>query len=610
MKKRKYLYRLALVMLLGLILPAVLVLNIFWRYALRGWEETNQDFYGKALFTYTSLLDNKIKELETFAAQISADSREYNSILLGGGEAVTENAYQLYMAVRELQEKYVRRDVSEWGIYFYDADRIITSSYSYDPDIFIYKYTGQNRETAVCADFFSEDNYAILNTLFDSTNTEENNTGCLLVGICTRIGENNEKALVFFVLSPQDINSSLAIAGGEGIAYYLMDQEKERVLLMWGDIPEEDASEILSSEEWKYTLGMRQRVLYDINTSYQKIDIKAYVSQDSLQTNIIKWVNDTKLLLFGTVILLLFTCSIALYISYKPMYELTSEFEDYGEDEFDMIRHKLVDQGSRIDEQQMLILDLLLNHLIYGVPISEERIKQLGIGESMRYYCVFLIEGYTFINSEMEKLTTEIEQNHNARIFMTDWNGENCSVVIAFLKNEDITGLREKLEQWLKESYAGECFLYTGTVYDRLENIQLSLRSCLEQMKKRNGRKQKARLDMNTLTPKQEQQKKMLEDILAYLEIHFRDANLSQIQVADMFRISNYTLSRLFKNQVGVGFAEYLTAKRLEYAKEQLLTTSYSVRDVSIMSGFTSENYFSRVFKLYEGVSPSAFRNQ
>lgn len=104
--------------------------------------------------------------------------------------------------------------------------------------------------------------------------------------------------------------------------------------------------------------------------------------------------------------------------------------------------------------------------------------------------------------------------------------------------------------------------------------------------------------------------RKMKEEVLAYLEAHYRDSDLSQVQVADRFRISNYTLSRLFKNQVGVGFAEYLTAKRLECARELLLTTEYSVKEVAAMAGFASENYFSRTFKLYEGMSPSSFRKQ
>lgn len=120
----------------------------------------------------------------------------------------------------------------------------------------------------------------------------------------------------------------------------------------------------------------------------------------------------------------------------------------------------------------------------------------------------------------------------------------------------------------MQESYAAECSLYVGKVVDQLENIQMRFRSCLGQMKKKGDKKQK--LDTDTLTPKEEQQKKMKEEILAYLEIHYRDCDLSQGQVADLFRISNYTLSRLFKKQVGVGFAEYLIAKRLEYARELL----------------------------------------
>ena len=61
MKKRKYLQRLAVVMLLGLILPAGLIFNIFWWYTMREWGKSNDDFYGRALDTYVSLLDKKIE---------------------------------------------------------------------------------------------------------------------------------------------------------------------------------------------------------------------------------------------------------------------------------------------------------------------------------------------------------------------------------------------------------------------------------------------------------------------------------------------------------------------------------------------------------------------
>lgn len=610
MKKRKYLWRLVLVALLGLILPAILAFNIFWRYSLKEWAKSNENFYGSTLNTYMSLLDKKIKGLENFTAEIRAESRAHDSIFREGGMPFSNDTYETYMAIKELGEKYAHDDVTEWGIYFYDINKIITSEYTYTPENFVYKYTGKDLNSAPCADFFAEENYSMLETVFSSTNTEKQDKGYLLAGTCTEIGQEGSKALVFYVLSPKDINNSLAIAGAEGISYYLRDKESGDLLLTWGEIPDRSADEILKLDKWEKTQGVKQRVLYDLNSTYPQLTVTAYISGNSLQNDIINWFGEMKRLILFTVFILIVSCLTVVGIVYKPVYELTNKFGYEGGSEFDTIRNRLDEQGARIGEQHMLILDLLINHLIYGVPITVEQITRLGISEDMKHYCVFLIEGYSFLNREIDELTKEIENEFETRIFVTDWREENSSVMIAFLKDPDVAGLQGKLEQWLKERYAEQCSLYTGKVYDKLENIQLSFRSCIDQMKKKNGKKQKEEPNTKTLTPKKEQQKKMLKEILDYLEINYRDSNLTQMQVADLFKMSNYTLSRLFKNQVGVGFSEYLAVKRLEYAKELLLTTSHSVKEISLMSGFTSENYFSRTFKLYEGVSPSNFRSQ
>ena len=124
-----------------------------------------------------------------------------------------------------------------------DIDKIITPEYAYTLDHFLYKYTGQDRAQAECADFFSEENYSIRNTLFDTTGEEEVYNRYLLTGVCTRIGRNNDRALIFYVLSPKNINDSLAIVGGEGITYYLLDKGSGRVLLAWGETPEDSAEE-------------------------------------------------------------------------------------------------------------------------------------------------------------------------------------------------------------------------------------------------------------------------------------------------------------------------------------------------------------------------------
>lgn len=44
---------------------------------------------------------------------------------------------------------------------------------------------------------------------------------------------------------------------------------------------------------------------------------------------------------------------------------------------------------------------------------------------------------------------------------------------------------------------------------------------------------------------------------------------------------------------------------------EMLLRDShYSIKEVCIMSGYGDPNYFSRIFKKYEGVTPSEYRER
>ena len=339
-----------------------------------------------------------------------------------------------------------------------------------------------------------------------------------------------------------------------------------------------------------------------------ELSVTAYVWANPLQDEIITLFNSMWLILVVMVALMLVIGGAAIYVSYKPVQELTEKFDYNVGNEFELILNKMTANVSKIDEQQLLIMDLLMNHLLYGVPISAEQIQQLGVANSHQYYCVFLMDGYSFVNSEMtKKLTEELEQSCNARVFVTDWYEGNCNVLICFMEQQDPSALEQELKDWLQANCTTSGELYTGPVCDKLENIQQSFSNCVEQRKKK---QKKAPTAEKAESPKRIKQKEMLQLILAYMDANFRDAGISQVQVADWFQISNYTLSRMFKSEMGIGFAEYLSAKRLEYAKELLLTTDYPVREIALMSGFTNENYFSRTFKLYTGTVPSTFRKQ
>ncbi|WP_307303941.1 DNA-binding response regulator [Neobacillus driksii] len=70
-------------------------------------------------------------------------------------------------------------------------------------------------------------------------------------------------------------------------------------------------------------------------------------------------------------------------------------------------------------------------------------------------------------------------------------------------------------------------------------------------------------------------------------------------------------LSRKFHEETGLSFSEYLIQYRIHMAKRFLLTNpKWTIADVAENSGFSSQNYFSTLFRKIEGVSPTEFREK
>ena len=74
--------------------------------------------------------------------------------------------------------------------------------------------------------------------------------------------------------------------------------------------------------------------------------------------------------------------------------------------------------------------------------------------------------------------------------------------------------------------------------------------------------------------------------------------------------VSPQYLSRMYKNETGENFIERLTAVRIENAKKLMKEGEYSIKEICYMSGYCDPNYFSRLFKKHEGISPSAYQKQ
>ncbi|TMV51924.1 helix-turn-helix domain-containing protein [Paenibacillus mesophilus] len=94
---------------------------------------------------------------------------------------------------------------------------------------------------------------------------------------------------------------------------------------------------------------------------------------------------------------------------------------------------------------------------------------------------------------------------------------------------------------------------------------------------------------------------------LHYVHVHFAD-KLSLESVATRFLTNSTYLSRLFRENTGLSFLEYLHRLRINSAATMLIHTDKSVADITFETGFESIRTFSRVFRDMKGKSPREFR--
>ena len=99
-----------------------------------------------------------------------------------------------------------------------------------------------------------------------------------------------------------------------------------------------------------------------------------------------------------------------------------------------------------------------------------------------------------------------------------------------------------------------------------------------------------------------------IKSFIKYIDEHCAE-ELYLDKVAEEFGTSSKNLSKLIKTHLGVGFNHYVSMTRVEKIKKLLITTDYHINEIMKMTGFASKTTFLRVFKNFEGVTPSEYRD-
>ncbi len=104
-----------------------------------------------------------------------------------------------------------------------------------------------------------------------------------------------------------------------------------------------------------------------------------------------------------------------------------------------------------------------------------------------------------------------------------------------------------------------------------------------------------------------------MEQRIKHVLIYMKENYTKKIELkdlADLIPISEGHLCKYFKKHLSMPPMEYLNGLRISEAAKLLRTTDKKLIDIAILSGFNSESYFVKVFKIYMKCTPTQYRKR
>ncbi len=92
-----------------------------------------------------------------------------------------------------------------------------------------------------------------------------------------------------------------------------------------------------------------------------------------------------------------------------------------------------------------------------------------------------------------------------------------------------------------------------------------------------------------------------------YIDNNYRHA-ITMEQLCKVSGVSKQYLCRLFRTALDARPMEYIAKRRIQAAKELLTETRMSIEEIVEQTGFCDSSYFCKLFRRYEGITPTQFR--
>ncbi|WP_409416672.1 AraC family transcriptional regulator N-terminal domain-containing protein [Flavobacterium sp. PS2] len=98
-----------------------------------------------------------------------------------------------------------------------------------------------------------------------------------------------------------------------------------------------------------------------------------------------------------------------------------------------------------------------------------------------------------------------------------------------------------------------------------------------------------------------------IKEVTEFIKQNLKE-NMNLKSLSDKACMSTASFYRFFKRELGMSPIEYILNEKIKCAKNLLKNPSIQINEVCYLSGFGDANYFIRLFKKYEGITPKQYQ--
>ncbi|MDQ0063453.1 AraC-like DNA-binding protein [Paenibacillus harenae] len=267
-------------------------------------------------------------------------------------------------------------------------------------------------------------------------------------------------------------------------------------------------------------------------------------------------------------------------------------------------------------------------NITIGLGERATTIEQIHLSYEMANYCLqfkAVLGANRFISAEdtvrpqqeiQEYFKTIYLLSQALRLAESDWK-KHLDVFYAQIRESLLPRKEiESLIQFCLHHLEGELMELSKDYRTIWRNIQNELQrlvkrwDTLDELQEESGRIFETLIEKINSQRDSHSNKGLIIEIRSFIEQNYANSELSLDYLSGKFHLNAKYLSKMFKEEFGENFVDYLIGLRIDYAKKMLLETQKSMQSISSEVGYYNYNSFNRAFKNVVGLSPRDFRKQ